>query len=271
MISPRFCLCLALVALCAAPGCAVSRRKYNEAQAQNRVLSEQNRAQLAEIENLRTHCRNVEDRLIRAEEDMAVIEEIAGLSGEELAAFRRERAGLHDELGGLANRRRPLPAEVAKRLTALSERHPGLHFDPATGVSKLDTDVLFDSGEADLKRGAEEVLADLVRVLKSPEGTDLKVMVAGHTDNRRIAGRPTREKYPNNFHLSTARALAVADALRSAGLDENRLGVAGFGPHQPVAPNVTPEDRRKNRRVEIFVMMPEVPVVGWTETMPSLY
>jgi len=271
MTSSRFCLCLVLAAVCAAPGCAVSRRKYNEAQAQNRVLSEQNRAQLAEIENLRTHCRHVEDRLIRAEEDLALIEEQAGLSGEELAAFRRERAGLRDELTGLANRRRPLSPEVANKLAALSERNAGLHFDPATGVSKLDTDILFDSGEAELKRGADEVLAEMVRVLQSPEGADLKVVVAGHTDNRRIAGRPTREKYPNNFHLSAARALAVADALRAAGLEENRLGIAGFGAHQPVAPNVTPEDRRKNRRVELFVMMPEVPVVGWTETMPSLY
>jgi chemotaxis protein MotB len=271
MMSPRFCLCVVLAAFFAAPGCAVSRRQFNEAQAQNRVLSEQNRAQLAEIQNLRTHCRNVEDRLMRAEEDLALLEEQAGLSGEELAAFRRERAGLRDEFGGLANRRRPLPPEVAKRLAALSERYPGLDFDPALGLSKLDTDVLFDSGEAELKRGAEEVLDELVRVLKSPEGADLKVMVAGHTDNRRIAGRPTREKYPSNFHLSTARALAVADILRTGGLEESRLAVAGFGPHQPVAPNVSPEDRRKNRRVEIFVMMPEVPVVGWTETMPNLY
>ena len=47
--------------------------------------------------------------------------------------------------------------------------------------------------------------------------------------------------------------------------------MAGFGSHQPLAPNVSAADRRKNRRVEIFVMAPEVPIVGWTETTPTLY
>ncbi len=264
MTSSRFSLLIVLACACAAPGCLASGRKATEAQAQNRVLIEQNRAQLAEIENLRSHSRQIEDQLIQAEEDLALLEEQVGLDGEQLAAIRRQAEEL-------ASRRASLPPELADRLARLSERHPSLNFDPATGLSKLDTDVLFDSGKAELKQDAEKMLHELAGVLNSPEGGSLKLMVVGHTDNRRIAGRPTREEYPSNFHLSTARALAVADALRTAGLAENRLGVAGFGPHQPVAPNVTPEDRRKNRRVEIFVMTPDVPVVGWTETMPSLY
>ena len=64
---------------------------------------------------------------------------------------------------------------------------------------------------------------------------------------------------------------AVSDALRRLGLEPERMGVAGCGLHQPVAPNLTGEDRAKNRRVELFVMAPEVPVVGWTESTPTLY
>ncbi len=74
-----------------------------------------------------------------------------------------------------------------------------------------------------------------------------------------------RDKYPNNFHLSTARALAVADVLRGQGLSDKRIGVAGFGSHQPLTDNQTDVDRQKNRRVEIFVMPRDVPVVGWGE------
>jgi chemotaxis protein MotB len=86
-----------------------------------------------------------------------------------------------------------------------------------------------------------------------------------------IAGRGAREKYPNNFYLSTARALAVADRMKKAGLPEQRMAVAGFGPYQPITTNNTVQSRQKNRRVEIFVMGPEVPVVGWSESTPSVY
>ena len=59
--------------------------------------------------------------------------------------------------------------------------------------------------------------------------------------------------------------------LQQLGLANQRIGTMGYGPHQPVAPNKSPDDRRKNRRVEIFVMADEVPVIGWTESTPSLY
>ena len=108
-----------------------------------------------------------------------------------------------------------------------------------------------------------------MRVLRSPAAGDLKIMIAGHTDNQSIAGPQLREQYPNNFHLSTARALAVADRMKQAGLPEQRLGVAGFGPYQPIASNTTAQDRQKNRRVEIFVMASDVPVVGWTRVDPQ--
>ena len=49
------------------------------------------------------------------------------------------------------------------------------------------------------------MLADLTRLLQSPEAAELKIMVVGHTDNQRLSGGPVRERFPNNFHLSTAR------------------------------------------------------------------
>lgn len=253
-------------------GCmCVPQSQLTASRLQNQALAEQCRAQLAEIENLKVHGRNTEDQLIRTEEELALLEEQVGLDGKQLANYRRERAELHQQFKGLTNGRARVPPEVSAQLAELSQRYPALQFDPATGISKLDTDVLFASGQAELRPGTEQMLGELVRVLKSPQAAEMKIMVVGHTDNQRIAKKPAREKFPNNFHLSTARALAVADQMRQKGLPEQRMAVAGFGPHQPIAPNATPKDRQKNRRVEIFVMNRDVPVVGWTDSIPSVY
>jgi chemotaxis protein MotB len=265
-------LVLCASAAVALPGCLVApRTALNAANAQNRALSDQNRAQLAEIENLRVHSRTLEDRVIRSEEQLVLLQERAGLDKKQLDGYQRERQELYDQFKGLAFGRGRMPPELSQQLVELSQKYPSLQFDPETGISKLDTDVLFDSGEAVLKPGAERLLDELVRVMKSPVAGNLKIMVAGHTDSQQIAGKGVREKYPNNFHLSTARALAVSDRMKRAGLPEQRMAVAGFGPYQPVAPNATPQDRQKNRRVEILVMAPDVPVVGWSDSTPSVY
>jgi chemotaxis protein MotB len=260
------------VAVAAIPGCTlVPTTEFNACQAENRNLSDQNRAQLAEIENLKVHSRDLEDRVIRSERQLAQVQERGTLDQKQLETYQRERDGLYEQFKGMAFGRGRMPPELGRQLAELSKRYSNLQFDPETGISKLDTDILFNSGEATLKPGAERLLDELARVLRSSSASDLKIMVAGHTDNQVIVGAAVREKYPNNFHLSTGRALAVADWLRRAGVPEQRLAVTGFGPYQPIAPNATAGDRQKNRRVEILVMAADVPVVGWSESTPSVY
>ena len=165
----------------------------------------------------------------------------------------------------------PFPRSLSGRLSELADRYPSLHYDPKSGISKFDTDVLFDSGEAQLTPSARRMLGEFADVFQAPEARDLKIMVVGHTDGLGIKGREARQKYPNNWHLSAARAVAVVERLRESGLPENRMGVAGFAQYQPISPNDTATARKKNRRVEIFVVGPETPVVGWTETLDSVY
>jgi chemotaxis protein MotB len=253
-------------------GCLfVPKTDLNAALTENRSLAEQNRVQLAEIDNLQAHNRTLEDRVIHNEKQLALAQERTGLDRRRLEDYQRERDGLYQQFKDLSYGGGRLPPELGRQLAELSRRFPSLQFDSKTGVSKLDTDILFDSGEAELKPAAGELVDELVRVLNSPAAGDLKLMVAGHTDNQMIVGRDTREKYADNFHLSTARALAVAERMKRAGLPERRLGVAGFGPYQPIASNTTAQDRQKNRRVEIFVMPSDLPVVGWSDSTPSVY
>jgi hypothetical protein len=66
MIARRGHLAMFWIAL-AACGCSSTGGQLGTLQTQNRSLLEQNRAQLAEMENLKAHARRLEDKLIEAE------------------------------------------------------------------------------------------------------------------------------------------------------------------------------------------------------------
>jgi chemotaxis protein MotB len=269
----QFALPASVVALVALlPGCQWgSSGRLSSADMQNRMLAEQNQAQLQEIENLKAHNRTVENQLIQAEEELAELDQRVGVDRKQIANYQRERRRVRGQVDTLVDGARRGAAVPDPRLEQLSRRYDWLIYDAETGVSRFDTDLLFDSGEAELRPDARMTLDELASFLKSPEASELRVMIVGHTDSRQIAKRPTREKYPDNWHLSAARALAVADYLRHRGVREEQLGVAGYGRQQPIADNKDGEERQFNRRVEVFVMGPETPVVGWTETAPSVY
>lgn len=256
-----------LAFLASASGCMVPAGKATSLAAQNRSLAERNDALAAQLEDLKVHSENIEDQLLRAEEELALVDGQAGIARQRLEAYRTQRdrqTASQALLPGLA-------PHTEARLARISKRYGNLAFSPGGGVSKLDTDILFDEGDDALKPGASGVLKSLVSTLNSEDGTDLKVLVVGHTDDQKLARKPARDRFDDNLHLSTARARRVADELERLGLAGQRIGIAGYGAHQPVAPNTSPEDRAKNRRVEIFVMAQEVPVVGWTESTPNLY
>jgi len=261
-----------LAGLLAAGGCAwVPKSRLAASEAKNQSLVSQNRAYLEQIYSLKTHARDVEDQLGDAEQQLAALDQRYGSDRRRLDSFRRERDAVRGYLNGLGRERVAIPGHLHARLEDLARRYPNLHYDSASGVAKLDTNVLFDTGRAELRPVATQLLSEFAEVFRQPDARDLKVMVVGHTDDRNIVGSELRQRYPNNFHLSSARSLAVVDFLHRAGIEEERLGTSGFGRHQPIVANSDSPTRQRNRRVEIFIVAPEVPIVGWTETTPQLY
>ena len=102
-------------------------------------------------------------------------------------------------------------------------------------------DVLFDTGQATLKPGADLAVSRLGTYLSANPHT--KVLIEGHTDSR---GSDTY-----NEALSERRANSVATALESRGIPADQVQTAGRGKSFPVASNDTPAGRQQNRRVEI--------------------
>jgi len=99
-------LLLGVVLLTATSGCLVAPvTELNDALTRNRVLSEQSRAQLVEIENIKAHNRDVEDRLVRSEQQLATLEQKASLDRQQIARYERERDVLYAQSNAIAEDR----------------------------------------------------------------------------------------------------------------------------------------------------------------------
>jgi chemotaxis protein MotB len=114
------------------------------------------------------------------------------------------------------------------------------------------SDVLFDSGSAELKPEAGGQLDKLAEALKQvetqiPPDIAWVMRVDGHTDIKPIAS----PEFPSNWELSSARAISVVRYLMAQGVPANRLVAAGFGEFQPVDAADSDEALRKNRRIEL--------------------
>ena len=105
-------------------------------------------------------------------------------------------------------------------------------------------DITFDVDSTRIYPGAYAALDRVAEVLRRyPQSY---VDVIGHTDST------GSEAY--NQRLSERRAEAVANYLRSRGVQPERIAVYGMGETQPIATNATPEGRARNRRVEIRII-----------------
>jgi chemotaxis protein MotB len=132
-------------------------------------------------------------------------------------------------------------------------------------VLQLHNDVLFDTGEAEVKPAGKTALAEIAATLRGVGAK--RFQVAGHTDNQPITTEK-KKLFPTNWELSTARAIAVVKLLTSEGVDPSTLSAAGYGPYDPVAPNGTPDGQAKNRRIEI-TLVPNVTALVAPSASPS--
>ncbi len=113
----------------------------------------------------------------------------------------------------------------------------------------LPDEILFERGTGELKDQSRLVLHSIALALKRVPYT---VLIEGHTDDT-----PLREgsRYASNWELSLARAMSVMNYLvNEEGIIPERLGVAAFGEYQPRVPNISPENRTINRRIEIGIL-----------------
>ena len=117
--------------------------------------------------------------------------------------------------------------------------------DPTDDVVKIGVPIVlegvtFETNKADITPESSQVLRSALKTLTTyPE---IQVEISGHTDN--VGSKNSNTK------LSQRRAESVRDWLIERGVDAGRIVAKGYGPESPIAPNDTPENKRKNRRIE---------------------
>lgn len=159
----------------------------------------------------------------------------------------KQREQLKDQKADLQNQKAELQSEV----DAAKQRADQLQQELADmNAKKTDRgmvltlgDVLFDTGKATLKPGANNTLARLSGYLK--QAPESNVLIEGHTDN------VGSNEY--NEGLSQRRAQAVQNQLLSQGVNAQQITAVGKGEDYPVAGNDTAEGRQQNRRVEVII------------------
>lgn len=113
------------------------------------------------------------------------------------------------------------------------------------------SEVLFPSASAELNPGGRgqinQLAATLLEISKRiPNNLNWVLRVDGHTDRVPIS----TAKFPSNWELSSARAIAVVKELQAVGIPANRLVAAGFGEFQPLDARNDEIAYRRNRRIE---------------------
>lgn len=266
-------------------GCGfVPKQQFSACEAQARILSEENKAQLAEIANLKAHNRKLEDQLLDADKELSGLSKRVEADQKRLANFQVERERVQEHVDGLVRGAKitgitPVRDEDVERLT---KRFPMLRFDPTSGAYKLDVDVLFDGDGTQIAPQSEKLLGEFAAIFAEPEARDLRVLVVG----RAVAGgaettaaatggksakpptaangkaKPSGDSLAAERRLGTERALAVAEFLRKVGLADERVGVSGVADERAGgAKEAAP--KQATRRVEIFVTGKRTPIVGW--------
>lgn len=174
-----------------------------------------------------------ERQKVLLEADAARKTQQANLSSAQAAAATQRAAAANEQAADAQQRAQLLEKQLADLNAKKTDR----------GMVLTLGDVLFDTGKATLKPGAQSTIDRLAAFLKNSQ--DSTVVIEGHTDS------VGSDDY--NMGLSQRRAEAVKNALMERNISGDRVAAVGKGKSEPIASNDNAGGRQQNRRVEIVI------------------
>lgn len=239
-----------LLAAMLATGC-VSKGKYDDAVAQTKLTRAELAKQNATLQQISAELEQRHAEIFNLKE---MLDQYAVSDDQHRAASREQIAELQKRLKELQAAQAAVEARAAlyrelslKLKKQIDAGDLNIVLRDGRMVLQLPNDVLFDTGRTEIKPAGTLALEAVADVMKTMPKRHFQV--AGHTDNVPIhSGR-----FASNWELSSGRALRVVHFLVGKGVDAAALSAAGYAEIDPVAPNDSPEGKRKNRRTEILL------------------
>jgi len=114
---------------------------------------------------------------------------------------------------------------------------------------RLPAKLLFKAGEAQITNEDAILFLKRISLIIDKLPKHLHINVVGHTDNSPLESVGL---YRGNWSLSAERAISVTKELIQNGIEPKLLTAGGKGEFDPIASNLTPQGKEKNRRVELY-------------------
>lgn len=191
-------------------------------------------------------------------QDMATVDQQGPSAADRIRALQdqldmaeRGRIQAENESQSLRNEIDSLRDQLADLQAKQQETPDGWTSYPGGAMISIEGTVLFDSGKAKLRGGADAVLNKVADAINS-QYSGYDIYVFGHTDSQPIKV----SKWQDNLDLSCARAANVIRFVRSKGIS-NDMVACGWGFQRPVGSNSSAQGRQANRRVEIYAVAPK--------------
>ncbi|HMB76888.1 MAG TPA: peptidoglycan -binding protein [Kiloniellaceae bacterium] len=238
--------------------------------------------QLAELAILKSLRDEMQEKLLAGEAALAQQSDLTDEAQAQVALLNRQIAALRSQLATLAEALEVAEADIKEKDVQIASLGQRLNVALASKVQELaryrsdffgrlretlgnrqdirvvgdrfvfQSEVLFDSGSAELAPDGRRQLAALASALKEiaakiPDDLAWVLRVDGHTDRNPIS----TAQFPSNWELSTARAISVVKFLIAQGISPDHLAATGFGEYQPLDDGSGEIADRRNRRIEL--------------------
>lgn len=240
-------------------GCVTSTDKYTAVKLENEALrsqlgdaQSQARSSQAQADSYKNQLSLLMDGNTGQTGLIKNLSEQNGLLASENADLKRRYEDALNKVGtgGVA-----LPPVLSNALDSFARENPDLvDFDSSRGIVKFKTDFTFATGQDTLTEKAKSAITRFATILNSEAAKSYELMVAGHTDNTPVVNPQTKARHPDNWYLSSHRAITVGDELIRHAISPQRIAVVGYADQRPAAPNTTTEGKAQNRRVEVLIL-----------------